>query len=288
MQKPTVGAIFSLICVLGIVACFFPSKCLRAFNPRKDGHARFYKNGPNGLQKGKLTLQGHHPSCGNFSPHVFRVVGKILCAGCTGLALGAMMAIFGTAAYFFVGLHIGRGIPLALLLGYMGVVCGLLQYLFDIKISSIRLAVNAFFVLGIFLLLMGVDAAAQNMLIDLYLVALGTFWLYARIMLSQVDHRKTCQTCGIRSCEFRWTGPTSAGEPIKGANDYQYSDDDNRGGPENSPHIHAKINGEPDEDDKCAEDYAHNCPAIREPKTFPFYLPEAFFWEPAPFNAGLI
>ena len=201
-RKPVVGTVFSVICVLGILAGIFPSKCSSAFHFRKAKRGEFTKE-PVELPKEVLAFSGHHPDCGNFGAHVFQIRNKVFCAGCIGLILGAVLSLLGAALYFFLNLSLWSNYLLVFWIGFVGVSCGLLQYhLFNWGKSSIHLFVNTFFVLGVFLLLIGVDAITQNALFDFYLVALSVFWLYTRIMLSQLDHRKVCTNCGVKKCEF--------------------------------------------------------------------------------------
>ncbi len=85
--------------------------------------------------------------------------------------------------------------------GFVGVSCGLLQYhLFNWGRSSVHLSVNTFFVFGVFWLLAGVDAIVQSTIVDVYLIALSVFWLYTRILLSQLDHDRICTACSIEEC----------------------------------------------------------------------------------------
>ncbi len=68
--------------------------------------------------------------------------------------------------------------------------------------SSVHVAVNIFFVFGVFLLLAGVDALVQSTVVSVYIVALNIFWLYTRILLSQLDHDRICTACGVEECGF--------------------------------------------------------------------------------------
>ena len=201
-RKPLVGAIFSMVCVLGILAGIFPSKCsgMFHFRPAKQGELT---QEPAKLHKKTLAFQGHHPDCGSFGAHVFRVGIRVFCAGCIGLILGAALSLLGAAMYFFLRLSFELDNFLVFWVGFIGVSCGLLQYhLFNWGKNSVHLAVNTFFVFGVFLLLVGVDAITQNVTTDLYLIALSIFWLFTRILLSQQDHRRICTACSVEECEF--------------------------------------------------------------------------------------
>jgi len=107
-RKPIIGVLFELICALGIIAVFFPKRCSAIFHPTKgerDTHPNQEKIAAHGDHP---TLRGHHPTCGNFSAHTIRICDKIFCAACTGLLLGALMALAGVALYFFSYWRIGQ------------------------------------------------------------------------------------------------------------------------------------------------------------------------------------
>ena len=198
-RKPIIGSIFGSICVLGIIAVFFPKQCSAMFHLAKgerNTSSSAYDLASHGSSP---TLRGHHPDCGNFSAHVVRIDDNTFCAACTGLLLGALMALAGTALYFFGNWHIGQNNFLAVFVGALGVGFGLLQ----LKLRSfVRLLLNVFFVLGAFLVLVGIDELTQSVLVDLFLVVLTVFWLFTRILLSQWDHWRICHTCES-PCEIR-------------------------------------------------------------------------------------
>lgn len=198
-RKPVIGAIFGLICVLGIVAVFFPKQCSAMFRLAKgDGEtsSNAYAIASHGISP---TLQGHHPDCEGFSAHVIRINSKTFCAACTGLLLGTLMALAGATLYFFGDWHIEQNGLLAVFVGALGVGFGLFQLKFR---SFVRLLLNVFFVLGVFFVLVGIDKLTQSLFIDLFLVVLTVFWLFTRILFSQWDHWRICYTCRT-PCEIR-------------------------------------------------------------------------------------
>ena len=204
-RKTFVGTVFSIVCILGILAGIFPSKCSKMFHFKKPQQTTPSPISKEKLPKEKLTLRGHHPDCGHFAAHVVRVEEKLLCAGCVGLILGAILSLFGVGLVFFANLPALEDYTFILWAGFAGVSCGLLQYhLFNWGRSSVHLAVNAFFVFGVFLLLVGVDGVAKNIIADFYLISLSVFWIYTRILLSQMDHHRICTTCPSK-CEFHST-----------------------------------------------------------------------------------
>ena len=207
-RKPLIGSVFGLICLLGIIAVFFPHHCSTIFhadNAENRKHAvvietntPFHKTSTiSGL---KIT-HGHHPSCEGFTAHEFQIGKKTFCTACMGLLLGALITLFGAAAYFFRGWNIEENISLFLISGVLSVGLGLFQYVFfDFQWRLIRFLLNAFFIVGTFLVLAGIDAVANSLILDFFVIFLSIFWLFTRILLSKHTHNKICQTCNLE-CE---------------------------------------------------------------------------------------
>jgi len=197
-RKPLIGSIFGLICVFGILAVFSPTRCSRVFDfgKKKPSHPHLSKFASHGASS---ALRGHHPDCGNFAAHVFRMSDKTFCAACTGLLLGGFLALAGTILYFFSNWSVEQSSSLVVWAGLLGVGFGLFQFKFR---SFIRLFLNIFFVLGTFFILVGVDELVHSVTVDLFLVALTVFWLFTRISLSQWDHERICYACKVATCEF--------------------------------------------------------------------------------------
>jgi hypothetical protein len=199
-RKPVIGSIFSSICVLGILAVFSPNKCLRIFNIGKkkktvgSDSAKLVSHGTSNV------LQGHHPTCGKFTAHIFRIKGKIFCAACVGLLLGGLLALAGAFIYFFGDWRLAEHSSLMVLLGIVGVSLGLFQFKFK---NLIRLSVNTIFVLGTLSILIGIDELVHSLIFDLFVVSLIIFWLFTRISLSQWDHERICSDCEIENCRIR-------------------------------------------------------------------------------------
>jgi len=197
-RKPLVGLAFGAVCMLGILAVFFPNQCSRFFDAGKKekGQSRFSHATPS-------TLRGHHPPCEHFSTHVFGLGGRVFCATCSGLFLGALIALVGVSLFFFGNWQTGQNSLLLASVGTVGVVLGLLQSpLPTLQNSGIRLLSSIFFVVGTFLILIGAEEAAQSTSVDFFLVVLSLFWLMTRISLSQWDHQRICSKCTLGSCSF--------------------------------------------------------------------------------------
>jgi hypothetical protein len=206
-RKPLVGSAFSAVCVLGILAVFFPNQCSRFFDmgKREKNPNRFFgfKRNASISHTTTSTLRGHHPQCGRFSTHVFGLGEWIFCATCSGLFSGAVFALVGVALYFFGNLQVGQNAFRMVLVGAVGVVFGLLQSpLPMLQNGFIRLFSSAFFIVGTFLILVGIEELAHSTSVDFFFVVLSVFWLMTRISLSQWDHERVCSKCPLDSCSL--------------------------------------------------------------------------------------
>jgi len=194
-RKPLIGSVFALICASGTIAAFFPHRCSETFDlPEKNGYTTVQPK-----RSLSSSLKGHHPKCGRFSAHAITVRSIVLCAACTGLAAGAIIALSGSILYFFLAYSFEQMGIVAVVAGQMAVVLGFLQMRFK---DGIRLMLNALFVFGAFLVLIGVDMIAESMLFDLYVIGLIVFWIWTRILLSQWDHFRICHSCD-KDCDFK-------------------------------------------------------------------------------------
>jgi len=198
-QRLLTGSVFVAICILGAIAALYPLRCTGALRFGGDRDGRLIARGA-GTRGSGARLSGHHPVCGRFSSHVFRMGGETRCAGCTGLLAGAAVSIAGSILYL-LGFNVGgAGAPL-FWAGFADVACGLLLHsLLDLKGASVRLLLNFVFVFGAFLLLVGVNEITGNPVVGFFLLTLIVYWIYARIMLSRQEHRRICANCGLKEC----------------------------------------------------------------------------------------
>ena len=194
LRKPLVGSLFASVCVLGIIAIFLPGQCSEVSHARKKRKEKDFDMEPSSSRSSPVGFEGHHADCGEFSSHTIRISGHVLCAACTGLLLGSLASIVGTALYFFGGLQWGHVSTLFVLLGQVGIFLGLAQFKFA---GYVRLVLNAFYVLSAFLTLSGIDQHSGNLFIDLYMIGIIVFWILTRILISQWDHSRICSRCQL-------------------------------------------------------------------------------------------
>ena len=191
LRKPLIGSTFIVICAAGTAAALSPRKCSRQFDTHVPKATSF--------QESKIVSsvgsKAHHPDCGRFSAHTIRLRGTSYCAACSGLVVGAFLAIAMSAAYFFLGLSIGGFSLLTLAIGPLGPPVGFIQFTFK---GWGRAFANAFFVFGSSLIVIGMDQHVGNFLVDLYVIALVVFWIITRITISQWDHSRICLICNYQ------------------------------------------------------------------------------------------
>jgi hypothetical protein len=120
-----------------------------------------------------------------------------------GLVAGAVISLVGCFSYFFLGFDVGEAGGYVFGIGFGGVVGGLLQYhLFKGSSGTTHFLLNVVFVMGAFLLLVGVNALKDNFTLETYLFTLMVFWIFTRMTLSQREHAKLCSECGVQSCRY--------------------------------------------------------------------------------------
>lgn len=185
VRRSLVGSLYSVICVLGVLAVFYPAKCMGLFQKRSP---HFLTSGP----ANSVQISGHHPDCHNFSGNRIRINEREICAACAGLLIGAVIALVGSALQFFIGLNIISANFWLLVLGEIFMVLGLVQIKFS---GYAKLNMNMVFVVGSFVTLAGADVLGESLLVDIYVFGLIGFLLWLRILLSEWNNRRICGSC---------------------------------------------------------------------------------------------
>ena len=203
VQKELIGAAFGAICLLGIIAGISPSRCNRLV-----GHVPIIKTPSDeqvraAREKTNPSFKGHHPDCGNFSAHVIQIGGGTYCAGCTGLVIGATIALIGTVVYVLLQSLSTQLVTITFWFGLVGVTLGLLQYNLFTKRASIHFLLNVVFVIGAFLLLVGVNEMNGSLSVGTYFLLVVLFLINVRSTLSRLEHRKKCIICNVEYCSTK-------------------------------------------------------------------------------------
>ncbi len=202
-QKGNISAAFGAICILGIVAGISPSRCNRLFMHIQTNRPTHIERGDTAQSKHKISYAGHHPICGNFSSHVIQIGGRIYCAGCAGLVVGALIALAGTTLYFFSQNPSVQLVALSFWAGLAGVTLGLLQYELFVNKASLHFLLNIIFVVGALLLLIGVTEMNGNLSLSIYFLLVILFLINARSTLSRLEHEKICAICKAEGCSAK-------------------------------------------------------------------------------------
>ena len=187
LRRPLVGAIYSVVCIGGVVAVFYPGKCRMMFQKPNV----FTDSGKTSASV--VQIKGHHPDCEKFSANRITIGGSVFCAACSGLLIGAIAAIVGIILFSLDFFVLGTGSLWVLVAGEVMMLVGLAQ----IKMRGyVKMGVNALFVVGSCISLVVSDLAAQSLLVDAYVLGLVVFTLWLRILLSEWNNRKMCLGCG--------------------------------------------------------------------------------------------
>ncbi|MEM3366039.1 MAG: hypothetical protein QXM93_06420 [Candidatus Methanomethyliaceae archaeon] len=182
-RKLIIGLSFVLICILGALASLFPKKCSTL--------VCYGSNSATTPHDPKKLSKGHHPACKQFTSHTIVLHGHVICAGCTGLFIGALLSILGAGSYFLLGAEVVNA-HLFIVLGIFGLISGFAQFAFR---GYFRSLMNVLFAVGALLVLIGADSLTQNFFIDLFVLAMILFWILTRIASSKWDHNRVCQRC---------------------------------------------------------------------------------------------
>ena len=184
LRRPIVGVIYSVICIVGIVAVFYPGKCRMMFQK---------PNVSSDLSASTIPVRGHHLDCEKFSANRITIRGSVFCAACSGLLMGAIAALVGVVLFSLGFFDLGTGSFWILAAGEVLMFMGLAQ----IKMRGYaKMAVNALFVVGSFTSLVAADLIGQSLLVDAYVLGLIVFMLWFRILLSEWKNKRICVACG--------------------------------------------------------------------------------------------
>jgi hypothetical protein len=161
------------------------------------------QQGDTSQNKREISYRGHHPTCGSFSSHVIQIGGKIYCAGCAGLVVGALIALAGTAYYFFLQDLSAQFVAISFWAGLVGVTLGLLQYELFVNKASLHFLLNIIFVVGALLLLVGVNEMNGSLSLSIYFLLVILFLISVRSTLSRLEHEKKCSICKAEDCSVK-------------------------------------------------------------------------------------
>jgi hypothetical protein len=197
LRKPLVGSALGAVCVLGIFAVLYPELCAGIIGFKEQG-----KTVHSFHEARAKVLRGHHVTCEPYSAHVIKIGNKVFCATCSGLLVGAVIVLVGIGLFFFGNLRVSEKPFVPVLVGAIGVVTALLYPVVPSRFqrSFTRFFAGILLAAGSFLVLAGVEEAAESLSVDLFFVALSVLWLATKMSLSQWEHQRTCGRCSLGSC----------------------------------------------------------------------------------------
>lgn len=202
IRKPFVGMIYIGICTLGLVAAIFPSKCksskpLSAITDVTKPEKVVYDIEGTSYCGRVPIHHGHHPGCETFDSHEIIVGRKSICAGCFGLAVGAIISIGLTIIYFGNVWSLSPDLASKFVIfGTIGSMSMLGRYIFLPRSGSgIRTILHTLLVIGATVLLIGIDVIGQSLVIDYVTILLVLFWLRTKMLLTKWEHVSICSVC---------------------------------------------------------------------------------------------
>jgi hypothetical protein len=199
-QGQAIDALFSMICVRGIVAASSPSRCNQFTHSWSVLEGS--KHGPVGDKPSLSASKGHHPDCERFFSHTLRFRGRTYCAGCTGMMAGAIVSLVWAQAFFLGGWRFGTDVSIVLLAGLIFILLGPLQGFLHHESALMHFLANAVFAFGSFAVLVAGCQLFENFFVGLYTLALTAHLVFTRVVVSGARHRRICRSCGNDLCRI--------------------------------------------------------------------------------------
>ena len=141
--------------------------------------------------------RGHHPDCEHFRPHTVTARGKVLCAGCTGLAFGSVASIVIVSLYVSISTSVPQPTSSAIAAIGIALVAASMtdSELFQAR-GGERLFSNLIMPIGFLLVAVGLLETTGSAVYGLVGVLISFLWLDTRIRLSRRRHIRICGNCG--------------------------------------------------------------------------------------------
>lgn len=198
-----VGFLFILSCLIGISLVIKPNWihiCIE-----QHPHGTTSRNSINSSSKNGQAIKkrfGHHPDCGRFRSHTIRFNNKVLCAGCTGLAIGAAIAILLMILIMILPINPSKNLLfLLLILGFALVAYNFASTKNEYISSKVKLGSNVLLVLGFFLVTTGIFRLTGALIFGIFGIMVNVLWLDTRILLSKHNHNYICKKCSIKCAD---------------------------------------------------------------------------------------
>jgi hypothetical protein len=189
-DKLFVGGVFITSCLFGISLAIYPG-WFKRFTKQE-------KQNPNKKQTQKTARKrkGHHPDCDQFQNHTSRIDNKILCAGCLGLSIGAILSIFLMILYIVIGGELSfTTFYFFMFLGLIIIGLVYIEIMLPIRHTIIHVISNAFLVISFLLIVVCIFEITGNKIYGAVSILLSFLWLDTRIQLSYWQHSLICNNC---------------------------------------------------------------------------------------------
>ncbi len=190
LDRMIVGGAFITGCLLGLLLALRPGWIRRTTKKGYHGAVILKKN------SNKRRRLGHHPDCRGFKDHVIQTKNKTLCAGCTGLALGSIIAIFLMGFYIAVPMRLSNiQLQIIALIGVFFIALSYLEIVNYKRKSMAHAITNILLVLGFLFLVIAVHKQTASTPYGVLTVIISFLFMDTRIQLSGWKHSMICKNC---------------------------------------------------------------------------------------------
>ncbi len=187
-DKLVIGAVFILSCISGICAAIKPN-LIKRFSKR-------YSHDGQCLQTIITRHRGHHPECEQFMVHTIKIRNKILCPGCSGLAVGSIISIVLMSIYIVFLKEIPQVIlPILIILGIVLIALNYIETVTPTRKASLHLTSNILLVISFFFIITGIFHLTGSVIYGIFAILISFLWLDTRIQLSKWRHSEVCRNC---------------------------------------------------------------------------------------------
>ena len=187
-DKALFGGLFSIICIFGISLAFYPGWYKKTLKRGK------YSKDKQQTQKIKRMRVGHHPDCEQFQKHIIKTKNKSYCAGCLGLAIGLIISILFMIIYVIFS-NFSFNYLFFVFIGLIIVFLVYFEIFFPIKNAIIHMISNAIFVLGFFLITIGILEITGSIVYSFITILFLFLFLDTRVQISSYRHNLICDNC---------------------------------------------------------------------------------------------
>jgi len=189
-DKFFLGIIFIMSCIFGISLAIYPGWFKKVVVSRTN------KINMSQSSRAWRKREGHHPNCEHFQNHTVKIRDRTICAGCLGLSLGSVIAIFLMIMYLSDGIdQFGIFSSFFISMGLFMICFVYAEILFLERKAIVHVLSNVFLVISFFFITVGMLELTGDIIYGLMGLLLSFLWLDTRIQLSNWGHSKICDGC---------------------------------------------------------------------------------------------